>query len=193
MADSTTTESLTEALPYTLGEYLKTNVTELKEYYEEWPEPNLQLDMPCVAISMGEPEFRPLAPYYVKPEIGDITDHQAEVKWVTGIWDFKVQVDLWTRNKEEKDDLFDAVFNALNPNIDPMGLVLTLEEYHNILCELVYVGHTLGNSEENAQRDEWRITFTLLGTCKAMRTRKEFVIETTETQVETLNTVEPIE
>lgn len=186
-------ESITEALPYHIGEYLMANVPGLKEYFEEWPEPNLQMDMPSVAITLGNPEFRPLAPYYLKPTAEEIADSQAIVKWVTGIWDFKIALNLWAQNKEQRDDMFDAIYNALNPRIDPMGLDLELPNYFNQLCGLVYVGHTLGDTQEQAQRDEWRVTFNLLATCKAIRIRKEFVIETIETQVEPLNTVEPID
>lgn len=194
MADETPdNESLTEILPRAIGEWLKSQVPMLKEYFEEWPEPNLQMDMPSAAITLGTPEFRPLAPYYIKPEAGEITDHAATIKWVTGIYDFKIKIDLWAKNKEERDDLFDAVFNALNPNISPMGLVLPLADYFNQLCELVYVGHTLGDTEEQAQRSEWRMTLDVLGTCKSIRTRKEFVIETTEINAQAFNTAEPIE
>ena len=190
-------ESIGEALPYHLGEYLLANVPGLREYLEEWPEPNMQLDMPCVAITLGNPEFRPLAPYYIKPTADEVAALDAgetlAVKWVTGIWDFKVSLDIWAQNKEQRDDMFDSIYNALNPRIDPMGLDLVLPNYFNQLCELVFVGHTLADSQEQAQRDEWRVTLNVLATCKAIRTRQEFIIQTTETQVETFNTVEPIE
>lgn len=190
-------ESIGEAIPYHLGEYLKANVPGLKEYLEEWPEPNMQLDMPCVAITLGNPEFRPLAPYYIKPTADEVAaldvGETLAVKWVTGIWDYKVSLDIWAQNKEQRDDMYDAMYNALNPRIDPMGLDLVLPNYFNQLCEFVFVGHTLADSQEQAQRDEWRVTLNVLATCKAIRTRKEFIIQTTETQVEPLNTVEPIE
>lgn len=186
-------ESLTEALPYHLGEYLMANVPGLKEYLEEWPEPNMQLDMPCVAITLGNPEFRPLAPYYLKPTPAEIAANIASVKWVTGIWDIKIGINLWAQSKEQRDDMFDSIYNALNPRINPMGLDLQLPNYFNQLCGLDFVGHTLGDSEEQAQRDEWRVTFNVLATCKAIRTRKEFVIGEIQTQVETFNTAEPIE
>lgn len=185
-------ESLTEALPFHLGEYLMANVQGLKEYLEEWPEPNMQLDMPCVAISLGNPNFRPLSPYYIKPDPADVLNNQVAVKWVTGIWDMTVTIHLWAQNKEQRDDMFDAIYNALNPRINPMGLDLQLPNYFNQLCGLDFVGHTLGDSEEQAQRDEWHVAFNVLATCKAIRTRKEFVIGEIQTQVDVLNTAEPI-
>ena len=85
------------------------------------------------------------------------------------------------------------MFNALNPNISPMGLVLALEEYNNQLCDIVMTGHEHGDSKDRSERDDWRTTLKLLATCKAVRIRKDFVIEDTEITVETLNTSEPFE
>lgn len=193
MSDTSNHESITEAIPYQLGEYLVDTIEDLKEYYDEWPQSNETLDMPCVSVITLNPEFRPLMPYYLKPESGEITAHAANIKYVVGIYDIPIQLDIWARNKEERDDLFDAVFNALNPNISPMGLVLALEEYHNQLCDIVMTGHEHGDSQERSERDEWRTTLKLLATCKAVRIRKDFVIEDTEITVETLNTSEPFE
>lgn len=193
MSDESTHESITEALPYHLGEYLLAQVPDLKDFLDEWPQSNEDIDMPCVSVTTGPQVFRPLSPYRIKPSLADIADSKAPVKWVVGIYDIPVQVDVWGRNKEERDDIFDAVFNALNPTISPMGLVLSLPDYHNQLCDLVATGHEHMDTAERSDRDEWRTMLKLNATCKAIRVREEFVIESTEITVQTLNTVEPIE
>lgn len=186
MADATGgNESITEIVPKALGKYLKDAVGMIREYYQEFPSTNRRIQTPSVSLISSVSEFRPGTPYLEqKPEAGTPVNSKANVNWVVGLWDFTLQVDLWAGSKEERDDLFDAVFNALNPEINPMGLNLTLTEYFDQICDYSYVGHDLADSEEEAQRDEWRITLNILATCKAIRTRKEFIIEDTDTAAE---------
>ena len=101
-----------------------------------------------------------------------------------GIYDFSLQVDIWAGSKEERRDIFDAMFNAMNPNITPMGLELTMEDYFNQLCSYLYVGHTVEDGETESQKDEWRTTLEILATCKAVRDRKEFIITDPDTASE---------
>lgn len=182
MADSTSrNESITEALPKALGKYLLDNVEGLKEYYDEFPEANQVIKLPSVSVFCTNNEFRPMQPYIVKkPQDVEISAHKFLYRYVTGIFDIGIQVDLWAGSKEERDDVFDSIFNALNPRISPMGLVLKLEEYFNQLCDIVYVEHTYADSEERSQKDEWRVTLRLLATVKSIRERRENVIEEVE-------------
>jgi len=179
VSDSTNNESITEVIPKVLAKYLKDNVQGLVQALDEFPAPTVKLSMPSVSVfASSNAEFRPLMPYLANEPVPGL-NNKAKVRWVVGIYDFKVQVDLWGRNKEERDDIFDSLFNALNPTISPMGLVLRMEEYFNQLCEFLYVGHTIQDSEERSQQDEWRVTLNLLVTCKAIRERSEFIIVTT--------------
>lgn len=177
MSDSTPkNESISEIVPKVLATYLKASVQGLKETYEEFPSPNQKINMPAVSVFASNPDFRPLTPYQIPVDPAKVVNNKADIKWVVGIWDFTLQLDLWARNKEERDDIFDALFNALNPRIEPMGLVLQMDEYFNQLCEYVFNGYIMQDSEERAQKDEWRVTLRVLATCKAIRERKEFII-----------------
>lgn len=182
MADSTDNESISEVIPKALGKYLLDNVKGLREYYPEWPSAHERIRLPSVSIFTGSSDFRPAMPYI--KSMGAVSNSASEITYVVGHYDFNIQMDLWTGSKGERDDIFDSLFNALNPNINPMGLELTLEEYFSQLCSYTYVGHTIGDSEQAAQRDEWRMTLNLLATCKAIRTKQEFVIEDVQTQSE---------
>lgn len=195
MSDSTgRNEAITEIVPKKLGQYLLDEVSGLKEYYDEFPAPNMTLKMPSVSIHAVAPEFRPQAvPYRQKdPIVPNTTPGQDQTpqhtNWVVGFYDTKLQLDIWAGNKEERDDLYDAVFNALNPKISPMGLTLKMDEYFDQLCDYLYVSHVYSDSEERSQRDEWRATLTILATCNVIRTRKEFVIETTDLDIAVLDT-----
>lgn len=185
MADTTTNESPTEIVPTVLGEYLLKEVSSLREFFPEFPSPNATLRKPCITIFAATNPFEPIVPYPKSPvQPGDIVNSKAPVLWVVGRYDVGLQLDLWTRNKEERDDMFDQLFNALNPNISPMGLVLPMEDYYGQLCEYVYNGHEINDSEERAQRDEWRMTLNILANFRAIRAKKEYVIEQTQTAAE---------
>ena len=146
-----------------------------------------------VSILFNNPEFIPEAvPYPVNPPtpvdpptvLGE-TQKKPRVKWVVGQYESSMQLDLWARNKEERDDLTDAIFNALNPNITPMGLTLELQEYFGVLADFLYTGHNFEDTEVASQTDEWRTIMTVLFTCKAVRERKEFIIEDSQLDLET--------
>ena len=185
MADNTSNESITEIVTKKLGQYLVQEISDLKDYYAEFPQSNRDFRMPSVSIITATSDFRALQPYPC--EVVDpltILNNKAKYKWAVGIYDFSIQLDIWARNKEERDDLFDATFNALNPQITPMGLGLVMEEYFDQRIDYLYTGHNLGDSEERSQTDEWRVTLTLLATCKAVRTRTEFIITDLPTPAE---------
>ena len=182
LADDTANESITEIVPKVLGQYLLNNVDQLEEFYDEFPSSNTRLEMPSVSIFAKNPEFKPMAvPHLLKTiSSADIVNSKANTLYVVGDYDFNLQVDLWAGSKEELDDVFDSVFNVLNPQISPMGLTLQMEEYYNILCSYDYVGHSREASEITSQTDEWRIVLNVLATCQVIRNSKDFIIESTE-------------
>jgi hypothetical protein len=186
--DTNNNESITEIISKRLGQYLVEEIGSLKEYYAEFPQSNRDLKMPSVSIIAATSDFRPITPYpceEVNP--ADIVNNKTLFKWAVGIYDFSIQLDIWARNKEERDDLFDATFNAMNPNITPMGLSLVMDEYFDQRVEYLYTKHDFPDGELNSQTDEWRATLTLLATCKAVRTRREFIITDVPTAQEIEN------
>lgn len=185
-------ESVLEEVVKRLALHFKTQVPKLKAVLEDFPEPNEKLLYPCVSITTREPQFKPLSPYEILP-IENPTHHLAEVKWVVGLYDFKLQVDLWTRNKEERMDLFDLLFNALNPQIQPMGLSLRLKDYYNIWCRYSLDAHRIADDETSSQRGEFRLQVDVLANCKAIRVNKSRVMETIDLDPELLNESESIE
>jgi len=197
--DSTSrNESLTEVIPKALGQYLLANVEGLKEFYAEFPAAHRQFLTPSVSIIVSSDEFRPLAhkesqtPTFAPapPTPDGVNQVEQRVNWVIGIQDYTLQVDVWARNKEERDDLVDSVFNALNPDVRVSGLRLELDEYFDQICDYLYISRRNNDGAERAQEDEWRSTMELLATCKTVQTRKEFVIEKTDLDVQTFDTVE---
>lgn len=173
-------ESVTKEVAKRLALYLKTATPEIKNVLEYFPEPNEKLVYPCISLTVGKPAFRALSPY--EKEKTTPSANKSDVQYVVGIYDIIVQLDIWSRNKEERDDLYETVFNALNPNIVPMGLSLQLKDYYNQWCRYDISNYEFIESEEQSQRGEFRVKFDLLTTCKAIRFGKQYVMATIETQ-----------
>lgn len=184
-------ESVTEEIGKRLAAHLKLLVPKLHKVTLEFPEPNEKLDYPCLTIDNGAPEFRAIAPYTMNELV--VKNHMADAIWVVGIYDFKMQLDLWARNKEERDDLFHLLFEALNPNITPMGLSLRLTDYYNVWCRYDLTGHDFPDSERASQQGEFRAKLDVIANCKAIRAGRSRVMETIENNLQTLNENEEIE
>ena len=178
MPDLTSNESVTEEVIKRLRLHIKGQMPNLKDVLEDFPEPNQKLQYPSVSIFTRGPKFRALSPYVYQQ--GSVVNHKAEVKWVVGIYDFNLQIDLWARNKEERNDQFNLLFNALNPNITPMGLSLQLTDYYNLWCRYDFDGYEFADGERSSQQAEFRVKLDLLATCKAIRVNKLYTMETIE-------------
>lgn len=201
MSDSTpTNEGISEIVPKTLGDYLLTAVPALKRFNDEFPTGNVEFRLPMVSIFGNSPlDFVPQAnpipiedpSPIVPPTLPGETQIKPAVQWVVGQYDGTIQLDLWAGDKEERDDLTDALFNALNPTIKPMGLTLQMTDYFNVLCDYLYVSHNFEDTEVSSQTGEWRTKFELLVTCKAVREREEFIIEQSDLDLETSDLTGP--
>jgi hypothetical protein len=178
-------ESVTEEIVKRLGIHITKNCPSIKSVLEYFPEPNEKLVFPAVSITVGKPVFRALQPY--EKDIGTITNNKADVEYVVGIYDIPIQLDLWTRNKQERDDEYELLFAALNPKIIPMGLALQLTNYYNQWCRYDVSGYENAEDEGSSQRGEWRVKVDLLSTCKAILKGKQFVMTTIENQLEVLD------
>lgn len=184
--------SVTEEIGKRLAAHLEASIPSLKKSKLEFPEPNEKLDYPCLTIDIGKADFRALQPYEMEAP-GALVDHKAEVKWVVGIYDFPIQLDLWTRNKEERDNIFHLLSEALNPNITPMGLSLRLTDYYNLWCRYDVTGHDTPDTERASQQGEFRCKIDLLANCKAVRVNKSRIMETIQTDLQVLDEDDDIE
>lgn len=166
--------------------HIRQSVPALAQVLEEWPVANQQLAYPSLTIFQGSPEFENLAPYELSRS--EVESGLIKSLVVVGQYDLRLQLDLWCRNKKERDDVFESLFNALNPEVlegRPMGKSLKLTNYYGIYARTEVIGHTFGDLEEGAQRQEWRVKLTVLGHVKAVREITNFAILTIENQLST--------
>lgn len=153
-----------------------------------FPAANLALVMPSLTITVGEPEFMNLQPYEITrtaPNVGN----QTTVKRVVGQYDFRLQLDLWARSTTERDAFFELIFAKLNPDVEPMGLRLKLTAYHDEWVAFSLDKHQIVDDEAGAQRQEWRMRFDLLATCKAILSKDEFAMIDIENLLSTPDTI----
>ena len=190
-----TSESVTEEVIKRLGNHLATQITKLNEVIDGLPEGNVPISFPALSImESGNTEYIPeMNPYpYVDITAGDITDHSAEVAYVIGQYNFNLQLDLWCRSKEERDDIYEKFIQGFNSQFPLLGLNLTLTDYHGIYCNYSQNGYSKEDAEISSQRQEWRVKINILANCKAILGKDEFIMEETSVTGDIQDTSQPI-
>lgn len=150
-----------------LQTYLKENVEGIAEVYDEWPNHNEELNLPCISlITQGTPVYTNLMPYTYRQETDPDNAQNIKLTEVIGQFDSRIQLDIWTEYKIARGRIFELVHDAMNKELLekdlPAGLSLTMADYHDVIARFDVVGYTYMDSEENSQRDEWRVKLDLL-------------------------------
>jgi hypothetical protein len=150
-----------------LQKYLKDNVPELLEVYDEWPYHGDEMKIPCcTVITAGTPAYTNLMPYTWKREPDPDNAQNDLVYDIIGMIDSRIQVDIWTEYKIQRGRILDLVDKALNKQLFeqdlPAGLSLILEEYHNAIARYDQVGYTYMDGEQESQKANWRVKLDLV-------------------------------
>lgn len=176
-------ESVTEVVLEALGVYLKANVKGTKQIITGFPEANINLKYPSISIHTKAPTFSNRMPYAYSQ--GQVSNAQADVKWVVGQYDWEIQVDLWERTQEERDDFFELFFRAMHKNVPvSSGVILSLDDYHGNTCEYTMVGYQDPMEEMSSQRKEWRASVDLRANCLAIVENEQYIITQGEVQLQ---------
>lgn len=187
-----TTTTAQGALVKALAANLLSNVTGIQAVNAEWPAANVPLNMPCITILVTSSTLDTHTDEILST--GTVTANQATVKYIVGEWDIAIELQLWAKSKQERQDFYDKIFNALNPDIIPMGLRIALTDYHGEYASLVMTRSDYPDSEETTQRQEWRCIFTILANVNAIRSKTEYIMtQDPETTALTLETPSEIE
>lgn len=182
---------VTKEVQKALATYLLTAIPELEDVVDGFPEANINLKYPSISIATMPSVYTPLNPYIFSQPAA--VSHQSNVKYVVGQYNWKLQLDLWESYKEKRHALHEKFMAAFHNNIpNTSGLVLTLSNYHGILCSYTMVRYAPDNSEAGSQRKEWRATIDLEANCKAVLTKQQYIItQEPELTLETPNNIEP--
>lgn len=165
----------------TLAEYLKTAIPELKQVLTEWPDPKVQMSLPCVSIvTAGTPDYTHLMPTIQKKSDSD-SPLQKQVVYLVGQYDSRLQVDVWCEYKSQRDEFLEKVMDAFNGQFlsggQTTGLSLELIDYHNAIARYDQVGYTYLDSEDNSIRSEWRVKVDVLANYPRLSMKQEYIMD----------------
>jgi len=177
-------ESVTRGIVRQLGLALRDKMPELAQVLEDWPGANEVLKYPCVSIQGSAPSFTPCAPYFWKrTEANEI--NRASVLWVNGQYEFELQLDLWARSKSERHSLFENLQRAFASQFPVNGLSLELSDYFGVYARYDITGSQYQDTEESAQRREWRAIVSVTAHCHSIHEKVENIIAVAEVHTET--------
>jgi hypothetical protein len=171
-------EHAVDAAVSQLSKYLLDQITKLRRVYREWPNPSIDLDIPSCSIFSTQQNVTPQRNSEISAE--DITGEGIKQRflYLAGYLDFVLQLDLWSDNKEERNDLAAEIFDAFHPEIGrDSGLSLTLEEYHNTVCRYELQQAQIQDTEDSATRSEWRYRFDLRCHCDLLIQKDGFKVD----------------
>lgn len=173
-----------------LADYLDDEMedTLAAEVIENFPQPSEALELPCVSIFLGQPQFTSKMPELVS-QAATADPNVKTSLYAVGSYDYRLQVDIWTGSKEERHAVFSELFGAINKQVKPMGLALTLTDYHNEVCRFDIVGHRFMDAEPESQRQEWRVQVDILAHGRVLMEKDEPIMSTIENNFSTPNNI----
>lgn len=175
-------DSVSKELVFRLAKHLQAYVPGLTQVNDEWPAANVALKYPVITLLTKQPKYDPFSPYPVTKHDteAELENIKNEVKYVVGAWEWPIQLDLWCSTKAQRNEFFEKVHKAFHRNMSAPGITATMENYHNALARYDLAGFQYQDEEISAQRTEWRVTMDVLAQCKAIVSKDEFAIITTQ-------------
>lgn len=172
-------EYVTKEIVERLGKHIAAHVNLAKILYE-WPAANVALTYPSLSIiTKANPRFENFSPYEWVSETPNSQNKMA-TKYVVGHYEWPLQLDLWTKTKEQRHEFYQKIFAAFMLDISAPGITATMANYHDALARYDFVGFQYQDEEISAQRSEWRVTMDVLAQCKAIVSKDEFAIITSQ-------------
>ena len=176
-------ESVSKSILQTLGNFLDDRIN-YRDVLYDWPEANVSLKLPTLCITTGSPEFTQLPRFVLNQGLMN-ANKQSDIVYGIGQYEFRLQLDVWCRSKEERYDRHEELIQAFNSQDTIGGLSLYMPNYHDILARYDLISYSHNDNEASAQTKEWRLSASVLAHCFAAIERKEYIIETVETEFST--------
>jgi hypothetical protein len=164
-----------------LAAYLAGKITNLS-IDTEWPDPNRKLVYPHATLFHVKGQSLNTPPTVIAQTTPD-EDNLITVTQVTGFLDFKIQIDLWTGTKAERDEylgkILDAMdYQALHEDSAPSGLSLCLTNYYNEYARFDLDSYEHIDDEAAVQRGERRCKIELLVNTREVKQRTYYAMTT---------------
>jgi hypothetical protein len=176
-------KSVTYAVQRAIATYLKTSVPSLQGVYDDWPSPSQKLKYPSASLFMGSQKFMNGLPYEISRVAG--VNNTLVTTRIVGIYEMRLQLDVWCATKADRHQMFESIFLALNPKKETNGFNLILADYFNLPMHVSLLGFDYVNTEQESERSEWRTKFDLVADTKAAIQSVDYPITTIENNLET--------
>lgn len=184
---------LTREISKELIAHLVANMPSIEKAYDDFPNPEQELEYPCLSVFMRTPDYEPCMPYviYKGAKIFSGPDeNKVPVRKVVGSYEFALQIDLWCQSKPQRHEIYEEFFRAFHKDHYVAGISLQLDGYYNEWARFDLDGIEFVDSEQGSQRNEWRVLINVKANCKAITAQNEFIIETIENNLETPDDIE---
>lgn len=178
-----------EAIVKAISAYLKTNMNLLTKVTDEWPNANQKLELPCITVLIGEPDFTQGQNYLTYKGTPNTETNQVLVRQCKGTYDFRMKCHLWADSKPQRHKIYDQFLLAMNPQKDVSGLRLQLTSYFNEWATFDIAKHVVMDNEESVQRSERRIVIDILVNVRAIFEKTEYFMKTIENDFDTPSTI----
>lgn len=177
--------------------FLRGEISDVRDVMREWPNPDYQFQYPALTILSAQHKITPCRHSIERQTEIETDENQNQVVWRNGYLEFLLQLDLWSNNKEQRNDLAEQIYQVLNPEMGRhSGLTLKMEAYHDTFCRYEIRSSRIDDAEESAQRSEWRYRFELQCHCDLLSSREQHIIKhikLDESVVENTDGSDPIE
>lgn len=159
-----------------LAEFIKEEVDEIKHVSREFPNPSYELNTPEISIISTAVTIKPSRNYVFA--VPNTINSPTPILWHMGYLNFTLQLDLWTDNKEQRLDLAQQLVEALSPEIGrTSGLSLAMGEYYDTICRYETVASVIQDTDDSADRKEWRQRIDLLCHADVLSERKSGIMK----------------
>ncbi len=163
----------------TLAAFIRTSIPALT-VKEEWPYANEKLVYPSLTITTGNPKR---TPYSTATQLTLSTpdiDGKVTTTEVIAEWDDTFQLDLWTRDKNERRIFTDKIVDLFGSQWHTQGvdgLSLVMSGNFAEICRYTIDVCKVQDDEAAAERQERRQLFKILVNCNEVRQRSYYAIK----------------
>lgn len=160
-----------------LGDSIIEAIPEIKKSDFQWPDPQSQMDMPCLSIMVaGTPALNRRIPEFISSEA--LPDGKYKNRYATGQWEHKIQIDLWCDYKELREVLLNKIVDYFDKQFieegKPTGVRLVVGD---IIASYILTGYNYMDSEDSAKTSEFRIKFDVVCDSPRVVEKEEFVMK----------------
>lgn len=168
-----------------ISTYLKTAIPSLQAVTDDWPNASQNLKFPCITVLTGDFQFVQQENYVIWKSSTPEVDGKVKIRKVNGSYDFTLKAHLWADSKPKRQELYDIVMNAMNPNTTISGLRLQLTDYFNEWATFDVSKNVFLDNEESSQRAERRVIVDILVNVRSVVETTNYLIEEIENTLET--------